>query len=74
MNDYVPSIPRAALAFVAAAMSALTFGLTVVAPASMAPDCFDGRILAAHATSASTPYRQELRDAVDRSSRILWAL
>ena len=48
MNRFQPSTPRTLFALAAAALTAVTLGLVVVAPASMAPTVADTRTLAAN--------------------------
>jgi hypothetical protein len=55
MNRYKPATPRAALGIAAVAMSAITFGVSVVMPARIDSDSREPRMLAASKVTTPAP-------------------
>ncbi|MEP7329012.1 MAG: hypothetical protein ABI777_07355 [Betaproteobacteria bacterium] len=55
MNNYEPARPRTAIALAAAALTALTIGLLVVAPAKFDAANPDARVLAATKVAPGAP-------------------
>ena len=76
MNDYTTDTPRAAFAFAAVALAALTLGAFVVAPAVLdAGFAYDATLAAAKAAPIEvsiTPARIEVVGA--REPNVAWAL